>query len=327
MSVIWHGDLLCFSLIITSPWGHSSLDICHKNKMVTSVGICRFVFYFKFFKMQIDAFPGCLQRNSFQPSHRSFWPLFHPAHPTFVYSLQMNSLHSVGVKGPASSSTFTPAYPLVSYDAIGGTFWFCLCVKKRVYTLLFSRFDFFFLEGKIIKQCHFTLLKHWFLVWNELCKHPGQLRLIGSSICCSWLRGLESLSQNYNQASLVKPSLGINKKRDSGSRASDVWFDCNSQSLLLRHEFNMTFHADPHVQVFCIKPFVWISFIFCGISSDHQLWSFQIWNLKNMYLSNLRFLSGSWSRDHYSATDAGAGFKRTDSGQPTEAVPLWFKTK
>lgn len=143
MSVIWRGDL-CFSRIITSTWGHFSFNIRLNDQMITSVGIFRFTFYFQFFEIQINTFPECLQSTFSQPNHHSLLTLVPQSHPTFVWSLQMNSLHSVEVKGQASSLTFTPAYLLVSDDVIVGTSCICLCVKKRLYTLLVSQLAFFF---------------------------------------------------------------------------------------------------------------------------------------------------------------------------------------
>lgn len=69
MSVRWWGDG-CLSLM-TSTWGHFSFNIHLKGKIITSVGIFNFIFYFKFFKILINIFPERLQSKFFQPNHCS----------------------------------------------------------------------------------------------------------------------------------------------------------------------------------------------------------------------------------------------------------------
>lgn len=107
-----------------------------------------------------------------------------------------------------------------------------LCKEKRVYRVIFSVCFFFFLEGKIIKQFHLALLKHWFLVWNKLqtpCVAPPnwQQHLL------LMIKGTGKLFTKL-QSSLVKPTLSINKEREIlGVGPVDVWFDYNSQFFLL----------------------------------------------------------------------------------------------
>lgn len=70
MSGIWYRDL-CFCLTITSTWGHFSFSACLKEKFTPSVGIFRLIFYFKFFKIQVNTFQECIQSNFVQPNYCS----------------------------------------------------------------------------------------------------------------------------------------------------------------------------------------------------------------------------------------------------------------
>lgn len=152
--------------------------------------------------------------NFIQPYYSSLLtPYSHPANPTFVQSLQMNLLHSVEVKGQASSSTFIPAYLLVSYSAIIGTFCLFLCVKKRKYIPLFSQFPFFFflLEGKIISQCHLALFKLLILSLKQTVQTPHVAPPNWQQHLLVMIKGTGNLTKL--QSRLVKPTLGINKER------------------------------------------------------------------------------------------------------------------
>lgn len=75
MRGLWCGDLWFF-LSITSTWGRFSFSICLKDKVTTSVGILRFIFYFKFLKIQINILQDVSKVISFGPVIALCWPLF-----------------------------------------------------------------------------------------------------------------------------------------------------------------------------------------------------------------------------------------------------------
>lgn len=75
MRGLWCGDL-CFFLSITSSWGRFSFSVCLKDKVTTSVGILRFIFHFKFLKIQINILQDVSKVISFGPVIALCWPVF-----------------------------------------------------------------------------------------------------------------------------------------------------------------------------------------------------------------------------------------------------------